>query len=101
MEIARSKNGIPIRLTDERWLHIVENHDEMAGYYDEVLQTVEVPDYIIKGYRGALIALREIEEGKFIVVVYKEFESDGFIITSYFSRKIKLEREEILWRKER
>ncbi len=35
------------------------------------------------------------------MVVYKEFESDGFIITSYLTRKIKLEREEILWRRER
>ncbi len=56
MEMVRSKNGVPIRLTDERWFHIVENHDEMAGYYDDVLQTVEDPDYIIKGYRGALIS---------------------------------------------
>ncbi|MHC1610492.1 MAG: hypothetical protein ACXQTW_02655 [Candidatus Methanospirareceae archaeon] len=28
-----SKNGVPIRLTDERWLHITEEHSEMAGYY--------------------------------------------------------------------
>ena len=29
--IAYSINGVPIRLTAERWLHIVENHDDMAG----------------------------------------------------------------------
>jgi len=33
MEIVRSKNGVPIRLTQQRWLHITEEHSEMAGYY--------------------------------------------------------------------
>jgi hypothetical protein len=37
MEIVTSKGGVRIRLTDERWFHIVENHDDLAGYYDEVL----------------------------------------------------------------
>jgi hypothetical protein len=31
MDIAISKAGVPIRLTDERWHHIVENHDDLAG----------------------------------------------------------------------
>ena len=39
--VAVSKNGIPIRLTEERWYHIVENHDELAGLSDEVLLTVD------------------------------------------------------------
>ncbi len=37
MDIAISKSGGPIRLADERWYHIVENHDDLAGYYNEVL----------------------------------------------------------------
>jgi len=37
---AVSKNGVPIRLTEERWFHIVENYDELAGLSDEVLLTV-------------------------------------------------------------
>ncbi len=36
MDIAISKSGVPIRLTNERWYHIVENHDDLAEY-DEVL----------------------------------------------------------------
>lgn len=98
-DITFSINNVPIRLTDERWRHIVENHDDMAGYYDSVLKTVEYPDYIIKGYEGAFIALYEISPKKYLSVVYKEFLDDGFIITAYFSKKIKLENEEILWKK--
>ena len=91
MDIVKSINGVPIRLTEERWVHIIENHDDMAGYYDEVLGVVENPDYIIKGYKDAVIALKQ-KENKFLAVVYKELGiSDGFIITAYFTSKIKLE----------
>jgi hypothetical protein len=31
MDAAISRNGVTIRLTEERWFHIVETHDEMAG----------------------------------------------------------------------
>ena len=100
MDIIESKNGAPIRLTAERWLHIIENHDDLAGYYDEVLNTIEEPDYIIKGYKDALMALKEVKEDKFLAVIYKEItKKDGFVITSYFTGKIKLEKEAILWQK--
>jgi hypothetical protein len=101
MEMIKSKNDVPIRLTAERWLHIIENHDDLAGYYDDVINAIEEPNYIIKGYKEAFIALKEIEKGKFLAVVYKEIsEEDGFIITAYFTSKIKikLEKEAVVWR---
>jgi len=55
---AVSKNGVPIRLTEERWFHIVENHDELAGLSDEVLLTVEDPDYIVRGWIDELLAVK-------------------------------------------
>jgi hypothetical protein len=98
-ETVVSKNGVSIRLPEERWVHIVENHDDLAGYMDDVLDAVENPDLIIKGYKDALIALKKVREDKFLAVVYKEIKpTDGFIITAYFSSKIKLEREVILWK---
>ena len=102
MDIAYSKNDVPIRLTEERWVHIVENHDDIAGYYENVLATLETPDYVIKGYKDALIALRHITKEKFLAVVYKEISNnDGFIITAYFTSKIKLEREVIVWQRQK
>ena len=97
--IVFSINKVPIRLTDERWRHIVENHDDMAGYYDDVLKTVEDADYIIKGYGDANIALQKVKKEKFLAVIFKEFKYDGFIITAYFTKKIKLEKEEVIWKK--
>jgi hypothetical protein len=101
MDIVKSINNVSIRLTDERWIHIIENHDDMAGYYDEVLRIVEDPDYVIKGYGGALIALKQSGE-KLLSVVYKETsQSEGFIITAYFTSKIKLEGEVIVWQRQK
>jgi hypothetical protein len=53
MDVAFSRSSVPIRLTDERWFHIVENHDDLAGYYDEVLETIENPETILQGHRCA------------------------------------------------
>lgn len=98
MDIVYSINKVPIRLTEERWFHIVENHDDLAGYYDEILQTLEEPNFVIKGYKDALITLRKIKEGLYLAVVYKEIsKNDGFIITAYFTSKIK--KEAIIWQK--
>ena len=73
---------------------------DMAGYYDEVLNAVEEPDYIIKGYKDALIVLKRSTKNKFLSVVYKEIsKQDGFIITAYFTTKVNLERETIIWEK--
>ena len=100
MDTAISKNGIPIRLTEERWFHIVENHDEMAGFFDDVLSTVEDPDFVIQGYGDAVIALRAIGKKKFMAVIYKEIsKKDGFVITAFLSRKIRIEKEVVLWEK--
>jgi hypothetical protein len=98
MDIAISKSGVPIRLTDERWYHIVENHDDLAGYYDEVLITVEDPDLIMRGYHGALVAVRSLGRGKYLAVIYRELSrKDGFVITAFFTAQIS--RSLIIWRK--
>lgn len=98
--VAVSKNGIPIRLTGERWYHIVENHDELAGLSDEVLLTVEDPDYIVKGWKDELLAVRKFAEDKYLVVVYKELKNDGFIITAFLTKKVnKILRRGVIWQK--
>ncbi len=36
----RDRNGREIYLTEERWKHIVESHDELIGRLDDVLNTL-------------------------------------------------------------
>jgi len=88
--IIKSKNNIPIRLTKERWEHIVIRHPELESQKDRVLETVANPDKIQQGDYGELIAIRFYKKtpltSKYLVVVYKEVMNiDGFIITAYFT----------------
>jgi hypothetical protein len=99
VDTARSKNGVPIRLPEERWLHITESHSEMAGFYSDVLETVESPDAIFEGGSGELLAVRRVQIDKYLVVVYKEVsKEDGFLITAFLTRKRgQLERRSKVW----
>jgi hypothetical protein len=98
MDSVISINGVPIRLPVERWFHIVENHDELAGYYDAVLETVADPDVIVPGYRGSLVAVRAYGRRHYRSVIYREVTSDdGFIITAYFS--LKVDRKKAVWKR--
>jgi hypothetical protein len=101
--IAISKNGVPIRLTEERWFHITEEHSEMAGYYFEILEAIENPDAIYEGRSGEYIALKEAEKGKYIVVVYRELsKKDGFIITAFMTRRLKqFEKRRTIWERKK
>jgi len=93
-----SKNKIPIRLTDERWIHITEEHCEMTGMRLDVLDTIANPSEIVEGQRGELLAFKEIQTAKYLVAVYRELSEDGFIITSFMTRRVNaLNRRKKLW----
>lgn len=93
-----SKNKMPIRLPDERWAHITEEHNELAKLRSEVLDTVAQPERVVAGNAGELLAIREIEIGKWLVVVCRELEDDGFVITAFLTRRIRsLERRRQIW----
>jgi hypothetical protein len=95
---AIAKNDIPIRLTDERWTHITEEHGELAGMRLEVLENIAQSSRILAGGSGELLALREQEPGEFLVVVYRELKDDGFVITAFLTRKVNtLNRRRHIW----
>ena len=99
MDIAYSVNGIPIRLTYERWFHITENHEDLAGYYHEVLEALEKPDIIVKGNKGTLKASKNMGRNKWLVIVYREIsKTDGFVITAYFLDQ--KPKGEMLWKQD-
>lgn len=100
IEKVLSKNDVPIRLTDERWTHIVEEHCELAGMRLEILEAVANPLRILAGGAGELLAVRETIRGKHLVVVYRELEKDGFIVTAFITSKTNsLNRRNQIWPK--
>ena len=53
---------------------------------------------ILMGGKDELLAVREIFGGKHLVVVYRELQSDGFVITAFLTNKTKsLDRRTQLW----
>jgi hypothetical protein len=95
-----SISGKTIRLPDERWVHIVEGHPEIAGNLNDVLLAVAFPDFVVEGNADELLAAIFKQENKLLVVIYKENTEDGFIITAYFTSKTeKFLNRKILWQK--
>ncbi len=89
MKSAISKNGIRIRLPEERWQHIIERHGGLDDKQDFLLEAIANPDKIIAGNDDALMAIKELEAGKVLVVVYKEeTATDGFVITAFPTRRL-------------
>jgi hypothetical protein len=93
-----SKEGVFIRLTDERWAHILDEHGELTGLQAVVLAAIADPAYIFAGGDGELIAVKEVEPGKYMVTVYRESAYDGFVITAFLTRNFRrLARRIQLW----
>lgn len=103
MIIVESKNKIPIRLTVERWTHIVNRHPEMEGQKERVLEAITNPEVMQEGDFGELLAVKYYKStpltSKFLVAVYKEVnDSDGFVVTAYFTNRLS-ERRKTLWKR--
>lgn len=93
----QSVQGFAVRLSDERWNHILLEHAELAGLRESVLETVASPERVLQGGAGEMLAVSEFEAGKFLVVVYRESE-DGFVITAFLTRRAaSLNRRLIVW----
>lgn len=102
MIVVRSKSGVPVRLTYERWEHIVRRHPEMENQKDHVLETLSAPDLLQEGDMGTLLASRFYRgtplTEKFLVVVYKEVgDADGFVLTAYLANKPS-QRRATIWK---
>lgn len=88
---------MPIRLTDERWFeHILAEHPYMNRFYEEMLRTIENPEFILRGYRGSKMAVKNFGQKQWLHVIYREIsQNDGFIISAY--TKPFLDRKKIIW----
>lgn len=103
MVTADSVNGVPIRLTDERWQHVVGSHSEMAIERDHVMQTVAEPDLVQAGDFGELRAIRHWPDtalgSKLAVVAYREVsQADGYILPAYLTRRPSRSRS-VIWKR--
>jgi hypothetical protein len=102
LKVVRSHNNTPIRLTDERWQHIVRSHPEMDTFQERVIDTVSQPSQIQEGDYGTLMAIRFYTEtpltSKYRIAVYRKTQpDDGFVLTAYLASRLSTRRKP-LWK---
>jgi hypothetical protein len=102
MLIITSVDKIPIRLTIERWQHILHRHPELETEENKILETVSSPDFVQEGDFNTKMAFKFYPQTpltkKYLVVIYKEISnSDGFILTGYFTNQ-PIQRRRFLWK---
>lgn len=93
--------GRIIRLTDERRDHLESDHPEMVGQVERVGEVLLAPQRIVRSRTDSSVDLyyRLYEETpvttKYLCVVVKNPDANGFVITSYFTDTIK--KGELRW----
>jgi len=98
LDIVESIEGVPIRLTDERWEHICL-HPNMSGFYEAVLQAVNNPEFVLRGQRGAKVAVLNVGRRKWLHVIYRELGvKDGFIVSAFIDDDY--DSKLIIWRRD-
>jgi hypothetical protein len=90
-----------IRLTRERQKHIKSDHPEMSGQIDKIQDTLLNPDMIVRSKTDSEVELfyrhydvTPVTE-KYLCVVVKVLTGRSFILTAYFTDRIK--RGQVLW----
>ena len=94
--------GNSVSLTEERRVHLLE-HPEMHEQEKKLVETLLEPGMVVQSQSDDTVRLfhrfyRGLTIGdKYLCVVVKYVEGDIFIITAYFTDKVK--RGEVLWTK--
>ena len=86
------KTGRKIRLTKKQFRHVI-CHKGMENHLEEIKETLKNPTKIIPHEIGNLYDYYNYyknrrEEAKYLQVVVKYLNGDGFVITAYFVKHI-------------
>ena len=93
-QILVDHQGRPIRLTAERWRHILE-HPEMVEQRFRLAETLADPEVVIATEKDSVVhAYHRLYEStpvtrKYMVVAVKILGEDAFILTAYFTSQVK------------
>ena len=92
-----------IRLTNERWTHIISHHPVIRNLKEEMKETLRDPEIVRRSVYDPSVLIyyryfKDVLGGKYIAVVVKVNNIGGFILTSYVTDRVK--RGDEVWRKE-
>ena len=101
-EVLQDHQGLAIRLTNERWAHILD-HPEMAGQQERLAETLVSPDIVTATVKDeAVHAYHHLYDTtpitrKYMVVVVKMLADDAFVVTAFYSSRVK--KGDVIWQK--
>lgn len=90
-----NNKGDYVRLTEERFNHIENDHPEMNGQIEKISETLVNPEQVEVSKSDSSVELyykfysKTPVTSKYMCVVVKDNNFDKFIVTSYFTDKIK------------
>ena len=94
MRILPDVQGMPVRLTDERFTHILE-HPEMADRGPAIAETLRQPDHVMDSLAEPQARLyyrfytETLVGDKYVCVVVKVVGEDAFVLTAYLTDSVK------------
>lgn len=103
MEILTDYLKRSIRFTEERKRHILENHPELKNHMEKISEVILDPEMVVTSKVDHNIELfyrnyKSTNVGnKYLCVVVKVLEKDFFIVTVYFTDKVK--EGKLIWEK--
>lgn len=92
--------GRQIRLTSERQAHIME-HAELAGQYERLQETITAPEMVVATHADANVWVyhryyaQTPVTSKYLLVAVKVEGDDAFVLTAFFSSRIK--KGDVIW----
>ena len=101
--VVEDKFGRRIRMTEERWHHIL-SHSEMMGQEEKIKETIGEPELLMRSKHDSRVELyyrfyvQTPATEKYLLVAVKVTDEEGFVITSFFTDKIK--KGERVWKRE-
>lgn len=92
--IVTDSSGRKIRLSKEQWRHIAQEHPEVVPYLEEIKETLGSPITITTFYYDNKIKYfykylkYRASPYKYLLIIVKYLNGEGFIVTAYFVRAI-------------
>ncbi len=91
------KLGFKVKLTHERYLHIILRHPEILDKENEIKEALENPDFIKESkHDNTVLLFYKSSNKEYIVVVVKRVEK-AFVLTAYATDFIK--EGDMIWKR--
>lgn len=87
----RDREGKRVYLPNERWKHIAAEHPNIAPLIERVRETIAHPHITKTSIRDSEVRLHhkhDKQKNAYLVVVVKYLNGDGFVVTSFYTRKV-------------